>query len=240
MLLLTLLPFAGWADVNVTVGDYTVTLDKQYMAVKTAVPTVKGVVTTADNKAVSISVIGVVKSDKTTEVASITLPGIYYRVVKANVTADSYDKLLVPFYAGEEIGFDFIWNKETFDASVTSGALKLYYEEYNTGDFAKEADINAAEGQGGWTYVATNSTEVYANNPYNGVNGGKHGFPQIAIKAPEQGSFFAAFSYTGEINEANVSSVAAFNDLLVKINFVLILGVLLKPGDRAKVKESMV
>ena len=72
----------------------------------------------------------------------------------------------------------------------------------------------AAEGQGGWTYVATNSTEVYANNPYNGVNGGKHGFPQIAIKAPEQGSFFAAFSYTGEINEANVSSVAAFNDFV--------------------------
>ena len=215
MLLLTLLPLAGWADVQVTVGEYTVYLDKQYVAIgsPTIAPTVvnKANVTDGVVKAgaeCDFSEMGVVtlSADKKTETAvgTITVPGLYYKVVRValNNEATKYDKLLVPFYAGEPIGFDFIYDKSTYDESVRSGGLKLYYEnciakaeaavdgKYQNGtksDWENERD--------NWSVSASTSHDKYARD--------HSGFPWIVITKPQTGSFQPQFDYTGPVGLGN-------------------------------------
>ena len=196
MLLLTLLPLAGWADVPVTVGDYSVNLDKQYIAVGNTVPTVKGV--TKGGNSVSFSQISVVKSDKVTEVASITLPGIYYKVVKANKSADTYDKLLVPFYAGEEIDYEFIASEAEFTASKAEGkALNLYYaycidQAEANGTYCGGTVAAWTQERDNWSWAASKDFPTYSSN--------KDRFPMIGITAPlSNAGFRPGFIYTGEL-----------------------------------------
>ena len=205
MLLLTLLPFAGWA-VDVTVGEYKVTLDKQYIAVGATVPTVSKVKSGDTN--VKFSQISVVKSDKVTEVASITLPGIYYKVVKANVSADTYDKLLVPFYAGEVIPYEIIDSEESFEASNDEGkALNLYYAaclaevEKSTADPKTYRDGTKADWErerDNWSWAASKDFPSYASG---------NRFPMIGITAPlSSDGFKPAFIYTGALGTYSQST----------------------------------
>ena len=93
----------------------------------------------------------------------------------------------VPFQVYQEVphktdtapGYEFIYNKETFDASVGSGALKKYYDFY-TPDAMTDPDGNAAYNaeRNDW-YIASSVN----HDMYTGANNGGHpvGFPWIVF-----------------------------------------------------------
>jgi hypothetical protein len=135
--------------------------------------------------------------------------GNYY--LKFTLTGENTMKIVyVPFQVYEEVpakngntpGYEFIWNKATFDASVASGALKLYYDAY-TPDQATDPEGYAAytAERNDW-YIASSVN----HDMYTGATNGGHpeGFPWIVFEAPTSGSYKVQFAYDDPaINENN-------------------------------------
>ena len=210
MLLLTLLPFAGWAapaidgvPVNVGGDDHVVYLANQYVAKGSLSPVVNGVkIGNETYTGTDIKSFGVVDAQFNKAVEPLTTAGYYYKVIVVSADANNATRLYVPFYVGDPLTFDFIYNKESFDNSVTSGALKLYYAEY----IAKYSEGGATPDptqkeayeteRNNWSFAASNDPACGGSVKYfNGC-----GYPMIGFKAPEvEGSYKPALSYTGAI-----------------------------------------
>jgi len=146
MLLLTLLPFVGWA-VDVTVGDYTVTIDKQYLAL-----TDEGVDAPAisvKSTAVSSFIVAdsyVLDDDGDKVEGKITGAGRYFIV--ANFTDGGTVKVLkVPFYVAWPFdGLEHVNNKETFEESLNGGLFDKYYQKYPWCDVWYQYGSNETDG----------------------------------------------------------------------------------------------
>ena len=150
MLLLTLLPFAGWA-VDVTVGDYTVTLDKQqYVALVDATAGVDAPAITKIAKGATEftgTAIGVYDANGNTIEGKIKASGVYYSLV--TITDNGAKTIKVPFCVFAEDDLTEIdWtlvstqdeeqevNTESYTNSVfeeqmaEGGAYYYYFQEY--------------------------------------------------------------------------------------------------------------
>ena len=134
MLLLTLLPLASWAEVKVSAGDYSITLDKaQYVALTDADAGVAAPVIgtiTKSTASVNFTPIGVFKANGDPVEGNIKAVGEYY--ISANLGEEA--KLLkVPFYVAEPAisGFDIVWNEGTWNTSSNTEGKGLYlYHNY--------------------------------------------------------------------------------------------------------------
>ena len=129
MLLLTLLPLAGWANVAVTVGDYTVTLDKKWMVADEAAPTVVKI----NDATTGFTVLGVYEADKTTSVDVENFSdgdmGNYY----LKVFADG-NYLFVPFKlvkVADPALYNIVCDEDSWNASYQDGGLKNYYSHFD-------------------------------------------------------------------------------------------------------------
>ena len=221
LLLLTLLPLAGWAAVDVPVGEYTVTVNKQFVALPTEGNAVAPTVSAVKKGATTVIYTddGVVKKDKQTKVAKINAVGTYYKVVKAAINNDSYAKLLVPFYVGEQVPYDYIDSKETFDNSVKAqngslGVLKEYYA-----DCIAEAEAHGTYCGGDkdawelerddWSWAASKGFPSYSDG---------NRFPWITYKAPATGHWNRVHIYGDETEKTD--AVFGEGDDDVKYNII--------------------
>ena len=125
LMLLALLPFTAWAlaGVNVTAGEYTVTINQQVMFTATE-PNVTQV---------QHGTAGPVQAERTglryqtigKKVNAVSADGLYY--LEVTVTGDQ-KALYVPFYVSTGASVEKVWNESTFNTSLASGFLKKYYE----------------------------------------------------------------------------------------------------------------
>ena len=130
LLLMTLLPLAGWANVDVVVSsDYTVTLDKKWMVAGEAAPTVVKI-----NDAITgFTVLGVYGADKTTSVdvdyfADGDMGNYYMKVFYDN------KYLFVPFKlvkVADPTLYNIVCDEDSWNASYENGGLKNYYSHFD-------------------------------------------------------------------------------------------------------------
>ena len=132
MLLLTLLPLAGWAA-DVTAGDYAITVSTQYVALTGSDGVSAPEVTLIKKGATEFTEFAtryVIDEDGDVVEGKIETAGKYYLVI--NFTDTEVVKVLkVPFYVAEPSNaFDYIYNVSSWGTSYESGVLKDYYEKY--------------------------------------------------------------------------------------------------------------
>ena len=122
--LIALVSFAtSWAQTEVSVGDYTVTLSKGWIVAGEAVPTAT---VEKDGAAVEAKTIGVFDADGVA--ATGEAAGNYY----LKIVVDG-DQLLVPFKVGavNDGNYDFVYNASTWEAATAQGrGLAKYYDAY--------------------------------------------------------------------------------------------------------------
>ena len=129
--LIALMSFVtSWATgPAVSVGDFTVTLSNQYVAV-TAQPTVTSIKKGSETlETTAYAVQGVFDANKTKVLATQT-PGEYYLGIK--VTEETSKTMLyVPFTVGKVVKYSRVNDETTFNAAMAeNGAYALYYEQY--------------------------------------------------------------------------------------------------------------
>ena len=191
--LIALMSFmTSWADDVVTVGGYKVTIDTKLVAIPVGPAT-----------ATAPSVTKVTKGTETTNLLSSVADKVYKIEAGAlqeatlneagnyflQVTLTDKASLLVPFRAGltgeDYFDTEYIWNKETFEASVQDGILHRYYaeDELNMG-----ADDKDQQGKPSWSVIAQN------------VNWRAKMFPQINYRVKgldnEKYAVYATYSAT--------------------------------------------
>ena len=133
--LMALFSFVGaWANVAVTVGGYTVTLDKKWMVAEEDVPQVVTVV--KDEATIEFTVVGVCNEDKNlVDVDDFDEDDVANLYLK--VFADG-NYLFVPFKlvkVADASLYDIVADKASWDASQENGGLKLYHEAYPGADY---------------------------------------------------------------------------------------------------------
>lgn len=121
---------SSWAA-EVAVGDYTITVSTQYVALTgtdgVAAPTVTSIERTGAS--FTFATRCVLDEDGELVEGNIEYPGKYYLVV--NFTDGNVKVLKVPFYVAEPSElFDYIKDETSWNASYESGVLKDYYEKY--------------------------------------------------------------------------------------------------------------
>ena len=146
-------------------------------------------------------------SDRKTQLDrdNITAVGYYFAKVTTG-TGASAETYYLPFEVWKEAAsseFEFIYNKTTFDGSVGSGALQLYYE-YCIGQAQAAADGRFWGGtkadwemeRDNWYHAASTAADKYSRD--------QNGFPWIVFKAPTSGSYRVAWTY----DDANIADCA--------------------------------
>ncbi len=146
---------SAWADdVTAGTGDnaYKVSLSTQYVALTdatngVAAPTIAESKVYKGTESFDATVASVVDaSGNLVDKTAIKAAGIYYLLV--NFTEESVAKVFkVPFYVtAPSNAYDFIKDKASWDASVESGALNLYYTKYPWEDlWGHPTDVTPAE-----------------------------------------------------------------------------------------------
>ena len=132
LMLLTLLPLAGWAAPN-AIGDYSYERSKDVVTVGDAAPTIT-ITKTSTTEVLPITSTTILNANKVA-VTSITAGGLYYELVTFTDAAKQ-KTLLVPFHVAEKVADDlntiFINSKSKFDGQITAdgSAYKQYYAQY--------------------------------------------------------------------------------------------------------------
>ena len=125
-MLLTLLPFAAWADgVDVAVGEYTVNISKQIMTTATA-PTVNSVKQGENGAAYEVKP-GYRYQTIGHKVDAVSAEGTYYFEI---AITGAQKVLYVPFYVATERNVEVVSDATSFGNSLDNGFLKEYYETY--------------------------------------------------------------------------------------------------------------
>ena len=136
LMLLTLLPLAGWAADygSITVGDYTVTYtSKQYVAIDATTPASTVIPTftvkrTGGTDDIAVTATGLRYQTIGNKVTAISAPGIYFREI---TFTDGTDKVMyVPFYVSATYDVENVHDAASFTTSFANGYLKKYYEKY--------------------------------------------------------------------------------------------------------------
>ena len=122
---------SSWAAVDVTVGDYTVTLNTKAVAVgATSAPEVTKVMKGESDLTATITDVGIFNASKT-KVTALTEAGTYYKLVFIK-DGDVKKALYVPFsVVTPTTSFIRVNSAETFATAMqTGGAYDQYYEQY--------------------------------------------------------------------------------------------------------------
>ncbi len=184
MLLLTILPFAGWATDVVKVGNYDFTVNSRLVELGSNF----AISAVSDGTETAYSVDpGVIYNTQGQIVPELTEVGSYFQQVAVskgegdNITTEY---VFVPFMvvkSGEEFfNTENIWNSTTWDASVEDGILSKYF----TFDWAQNFDqIN---GDHVWKSIITNVSHPQRSKM----------FPQInyQIQGLENGEKYAVYA----------------------------------------------
>ena len=173
-LLLTLLPFAGWAAPGYQLTGFITGTENNAWEIGTALPTL------TEESQEYFSVRGYYDSEGN-PVSSITEVGWYY----VGVVSEGGDPYYEAFQAWKAIPTEFINNAATFNKSVISGALQLYYEEYTSKGTDDEKAAYLAESKS-WEIAAAKTADKTVN--------GK-GFPWVVFKSTESVPCRVSFVY---------------------------------------------
>ena len=135
MLLLTLLPFAGWSADVVKVGGYEFTVSSKLVELGSGVFEITGV---SDGTETAPSYEpGAIYDTKGQVVNELTQVGSYFQqvtVTREESDGTTTESVFVPFMVvksgSEYFNKEYIWNSATWDASVQEGILKYYFLQF--------------------------------------------------------------------------------------------------------------
>ena len=189
MLLLTLLPLVGWATTAELTGLESISGQKGWVIGSASLPGAKVGDTAVDPANITYY------DSEGFPVTEITKVGWYF----AKVT-DTTGEFVLHFAAWKSVNFEYIDSEESFNNSVSNGALKLYYAEWTP-----------AEGQDGHdAWMAEQNSFKVAAAKLNDKTQHGQGFPWVVFKSTEVEPCRVMFAQ--QVYEDNVAEGLAANE----------------------------